>query len=335
MLRLPALGLGLWKAPKGEVGRAVTSSIRAGYRLLDGAAAYGNEAEVGEAIYESIAAKLCDRKDLVVVSKLFNTHHVWKEDASRPEAALKKTLSDLRLDYLDLYLMHWPFSFGQTELESIGGLRGPDGTPNPKLEFEIEFIATWKIMLEMREAGFVKEIGVCNFTVEQLKELLAAFPDKNDWPAVNQVELHPFLQQQELVVFCKERGIAMMAYSPLGSADSYSGKSFPKRGGGPFETPSGGAPLLQTEAVAQIGGKHGKTPAQVLLRWSHQSGLVPLPKSTNPERIAQNLASLDASWSLDDHDMDTLKGLDCGFRYGIGYAKGHYDCPNAPWFESA
>lgn len=325
---MPPVGLGLWKSAKGEVGAAVRSALETGYRLLDGAAAYGNEAEVGEALAAAIADGVVARDDVFVVSKLFNTHHVWKDDRSRPAAALAKTLADLRLERLDAWLMHWPFAFEQTDLGAIGGLRGPDGTPNPKLVLAVEFVETWREMVALQAAGMVRHLGVCNFTVEQLKALLAAFPQHP--PAINQVELHPYLAQPELVSYCEENGIRLMAYSPLGSGDSYSGASFPKRGSGRFETPSGGAPLLQNEVVAEVAARRGATAAQVLIRWGMQKGFASIPKSVKPERIEQNFRAA-SSIELSAEDMDALATLDCGFRYGIGYGPGHYDCPNAPW----
>jgi alcohol dehydrogenase (NADP+) len=237
---LPSVGLGLWKAQKaGEAKGAVIAALKAGYKLLDGAAAYGNEGEVGDGLHEAIAAGVVKREDVWVVSKLFNTHHVWQGDKSRPPAGMDKTLKDLRLDYLDLYLMHWPMAFQQTDLKAIGGLRLPCGTPNPKLVMQMEFVETWKCMLELRRAGKAKHLGVCNFTVDMLKELMAACPD--DVPEVNQVEMHPYLAQPELVYFCQAHSIKVMAYSPLGSGDSYSGSSFPAVGIGPFQSVHGTA----------------------------------------------------------------------------------------------
>ena len=173
----------------------------------------------------------------------------------------------------------------------------------------------------MKEAGLVAHLGVCNFTVEQLRKLAERYPDAT--PEVNQVELHPYLAQPELAAYCRQHGIALMAYSPLGSADSYSGRSFPAKGRGTHETPRGGATLLQNEVVGEIARRLGRTPAQVLLRWSLQSGFVPLPKSVNEERIRANADVV--SWELTADDMAKLAELDCGFRYSIGYRTGHYD----------
>ena len=164
-LTLPQVGLGLWKSKPGEVGEAVKTALRSGYQLLDGAAAYSNEIEVGEALAECIAQSIVMRDDVVVVSKLFNTHHVWQGDRSRPAAALAKTLADLQLEYLDLYLMHWPLAFEQTDMAAIGGLRLENGTPNPKLVMEFEYLGTWREMLALKRQGKARHLGVCNFTV--------------------------------------------------------------------------------------------------------------------------------------------------------------------------
>jgi len=298
-----------------------------GYRLLDGAAAYGNEAEVGDAMAELFEEGVVKREDLFVVSKCFQTHHVWKEDRSRVATACEKTLADLKLDYLDLYLIHWPFAFEQTDLGAIGGLRGPDGTPNPKLIFEEEFIETWAEMVKLQQAGKVKAIGVSNFTQKQIQDILDG--PTGVVPAVNQCELHPYLAQPELKAFCDSKGIKMMAYSPLGSGDSYSGTSFPAVGDGQFCTPSGGTTLLSNSVVKGIAAKLGKSAGQILIRWSLQRGHICIPKSTNPDRIKQNSEVLD--WSIPDPEMEQLAELNCEFRYGIGYTPGHYDCPNAPW----
>ena len=330
-LQLPPIGLGLWKSGPGEVHGAVKNALLFGCRLLDGAAAYGNEAEVGAAIAEAISERVVSREDLWVVSKLFNTHHVWGSDRSRPAEALDQTLRDLRLAFLDLFLMHWPVAFEQKDLSLLaGGLRLADGTPNPRLVMRVEFIETWREMLKLKRSGKVRHVGVSNFSLEMLQELLREFPD--DPPAVNQVELHPYLAQPELVDFCKKHGIALMAYSPLGSADSYSGRSFPAKGTGPFECPGGGSPLLQNALVQKIADGHGVTTAQVLIAWSAAQGVTPLPKSVQEHRISENLSALSAC-KLTENDLTELATLDCGFRYSIGYMAGLFDCPNAPWFR--
>jgi diketogulonate reductase-like aldo/keto reductase len=167
---MPTLGLGTFQATEpGEVARAVKAAVRAGYRLIDCAAGYGNQAEVGEALQELFAEGVVKREDLFIVSKLFQTHHVWEGDASRTAETLAQTLSELQLDYLDLYLMHWPFAFEQKKLEMPAGtpqpLRLPDGSPNPIWTIRMEYTATWAAMEAMVSTGKVKSIGVSNFTV--------------------------------------------------------------------------------------------------------------------------------------------------------------------------
>ena len=299
--------------------------------MLDGAAAYGNEREVGTAIAESLKERVVAREELWIVSKLFNTHHVWDGDTSRVPLALERTLADLGVEHLDLYLMHWPVAIEQTDLAPLGGLRLADGTPNPQLTMRMEYLDTWREMLKLKKAGKVRHLGVCNFNVEQLEALFAAFPDAADRPAVNQVELHPYLQQPELVAWCRAHGVSLMAYSPLGSGDSYSGASFPRVGSGPFETPHDGAPLLRNTLVRRVADRHGVTPAQVLIAWSVAQGFCCLPKSVQPHRIAENFEAPRAC-RLTAADLADLEQLDCGFRYGIGYMAGYFDCPNAPWF---
>eukprot|EP00041_Stephanoeca_diplocostata_P033630 m.1116423 g.1116423 ORF g.1116423 m.1116423 type:complete len:241 (-) comp24376_c0_seq2:3858-4580(-) len=192
-----------------------------------------------------------------------------------------------------------------------------------------EYMDTWDEMVKLYKSGKVKAIGVSNFTVKQLQDIIDG--PSGVIPAVNQCELHPYLQQPDLRAFCDKHGIKMMAYSPLGAGASYSGASFPQVGTGPFESPYGGTTLMQNPTLKSIADKLGKSQAQVLIRWSHQSGLICIPKSVTPERIVQNAAVLD--WEIPTEDMETIAKLDCGFRYGIGYGPGHFDCPNAPWYK--
>ena len=323
-LRIPQLGLGTWKAAPGEVGAAVSAAIAAGYRLIDCAAAYGNEAEVGEALRQAIDGGLVTRDELYVVGKCFQTHHVWEGEPDRPREALQQTLADLQLQKLDLYLMHWPFAFEQKDALDAsvwGPFRDAVGTPNPALTIEIEYLGTWRALQELHAEGLATDIGVSNCTAAQISEMLELGGTP---PAVNQVEFHPYLQQPELRAFCAEHGITMMGYSPLGSGDSYSGASFPV---------DMGCTLLENPAVLEVARRHGKSAAQVLIRFSLQSGFVCIPKSSRPARVAENFDVLD--FELTERDMQLLEILDRDFRYGIGYAPGHYDCANAPWTQAA
>eukprot|EP00811_Abedinium_folium_P000294 NODE_10269_length_1364_cov_28.817300.p1 GENE.NODE_10269_length_1364_cov_28.817300~~NODE_10269_length_1364_cov_28.817300.p1 ORF type:complete len:345 (-),score=86.13 NODE_10269_length_1364_cov_28.817300:220-1254(-) len=327
---IPSAGLGLWKSSPADADAAVSAALSCGVRLIDGAGGYENEVGVGVALSRAIGAGIVKREDIFVVSKLFNTMHVWEDDRSRPRLAIEQTLKDLQVGYVDLYLLHWPFAFQQVDLKAIGGLRISGTQLNPALVVKEEFLETYAEMVKFVQSGQVKALGVSNFSEAQLELLLERFPDFP--PVVNQVELHPYNSQPELAAYCTSKGIHLMAYSPLGSGDSVSGASFPARGTGPFENPHAGAPLLANEIVCGVAAKLGKSPAQVLIRWSLQRGYIPVSKSTRAERIMENSAVL--TWSIPDDDMAQLNSLDCRFRYGVGFRPGHYDTPNATWCQS-
>ncbi len=203
--QMPALGLGTWKSKPGGVYDAVRHAIRTGYRHIDCAAAYGNEAEIGKAFVDAFREGDVSRDELWITSKLWNNAHL-KEDV-RP--ALEQTLRDLNLDYLDLYLMHWPIA-----------LKPGVGFPASGNDFlfpeEIPVAVTWAAMEQCVTSGLTKHIGVSNFSIKKLKALNA---NSNIKVEVNQVELHPFLQQNSMLEFCQKENIVLTAYSPLGSSD--------------------------------------------------------------------------------------------------------------------
>eukprot|EP00756_Hemistasia_phaeocysticola_P007785 Hpha_TRINITY_DN14397_c0_g5::TRINITY_DN14397_c0_g5_i1::g.86646::m.86646/K00002/AKR1A1, adh; alcohol dehydrogenase (NADP+) len=308
---MPILGLGTFKAEKGAVAEAVKAAVRNGYRLIDCAAAYGNEAEIGEALAECFASGVVKREELFIVSKVFQTHHVWQGDPSRTQESLAKTLKDLRLDYIDLLLIHWPFAFEQKKLSFP--LRLEDGSPNPKLTVEMEYKGTWRVLESFVHDGRVRSIGVSNFTTEQLDDLRA---DCRIPPAVNQVEIHPYLSQPRLKAYCDAADIAVMAYSPLGSA-----------GGKP--PPQHGATLMSNPAVQRVGQEVGRTPAQVLIRWSIQKGFISIPKSQKAERVKQNGDVL--SWSLTPAQIAEIDKLNCDYRFFVSYLKKPHN--NTLWHD--
>ncbi|MGM0635100.1 MAG: aldo/keto reductase [Bacteroidota bacterium] len=290
--QMPVIGLGTWKSKPGKVKDAVISALETGYRHIDCAAVYNNEKEVGEAFAEVFSKGEINRKDVWITSKLWNNAHK-KEDVI---PAIKQTLSDLQLDYLDLYLIHWPVAF-RPDLEGF-----PESNDDFLSLEEVPIIETWNAMLEAKKQGLVKHIGVSNFSQKKLQDLL----DKSDdAPEMNQVELHPYLQQDDLLDFCQQNKIHLTAYSPLGSGDRSQ------------EMKADNEPsLLENKVVNQIAEKRNATPAQVLIQWSVKRGTAVIPKSTNPDRIAQNLAS--AEVDLTDEDMQELKDLDRHFRYVNG-----------------
>ena len=277
-MNMPQLGLGTWKTEPGEVGEAVKTALRLNYRHIDCAAVYGNEAEIGVALEEAFANGIVARADVWITSKLWNTSHAPAD--VRP--ALMQTLSDLRLDYLDLYLMHWPVV-----------LKKDAAMPLSAADFisldELPVADTWRAMEPLVGEGLCRRIGVSNFSVLKLEALLGAAQIP---PAANQIEMHPYLQQPAMLEFCAAHNVHLTAYAPLGSGD---------------------LSLLADATVVAIAERHACTPAQVLIHWAMQRGTSVIPKSSNPERIAQNLAAADVA--LSDDDMRELAALERAQRF--------------------
>jgi D-xylose reductase len=295
---LPAVGLGLWKIGRAEVGGLVEQAIRLGYRHLDSACDYGNEAEAGEGIARALASGLCRREDLWVTSKLWNTYHEPRH--ARP--AVERTLRDLRLDYLDLYLVHFPIALEYVPFETRyppGWFFDPDADRPAMRPARVPLAATWAAMEGLVDAGLVRRIGVCNYGVALPRETLATARIR---PAVLQVEMHPLLAQEKLLRFCREAGIAVTAFSPLG-APSYV----------PLGMATEADSLLLHPVVTGIAAAVGRTPAQVLLRWGVQRGTAVIPKTARLERLAENLAVFDFSLSPDE--MAAIAALDQGRRF--------------------
>ena len=286
--QMPILGLGTWKSEPNEVYEAVKAAVLLGYRHIDCAAAYGNEAEIGQALSECIQDGVVKRDELWITSKLWNDSHA----AGDVQPALEKTLGDLRLDALDLYLMHWPIAFrrGVAFPRSAGDLIGPD---------ELPISETWEGLEAAKDRGLCHHIGVSNFSVAKLESLLRTGRVK---PAVNQIELHPYLQQPSMLDFCRDAGILVTAYSPLGSLDR------------PDMLKAEGEPnLLEDPIVLEIAETNGATPAQVLISWSIHRGVSVIPKSVDPARLKENLVA--AEVPLSEEDLRRIAELDRGRRY--------------------
>lgn len=288
---MPALGLGTWKSAPGEVGAAVEEALRIGYRHFDCAAIYGNEAEIGEALARGMANGLATREELWITSKLWNDRHA-PEDV-RP--ALEQTLADLRLDHLDLYLVHWPVAL-------VKGILVPDKAEHMIPLEDLPLSATWQGMEAVADAGLARHIGVSNFSLAKLDGVLSG---ARIAPAMNQVEMHPYLQQQALVDGCRERGVATTAYSPLGSRD----RSEKLRS---EDEPN----LLEDGTIADIAARNDATPAQVLIAWALQRGTAVIPKSVHPERLRQNFDAADLT--LAEADMRELTALERATRLITG-----------------
>jgi alcohol dehydrogenase (NADP+) len=305
---IPKLGLGTLMIPKGVVENVIKEAVRTGYRLIDCAPSYRNEKGVGQALHDLMENDEVEREELFIVSKIFNTHHVYNGE-DRPRESLLQTLEDLQLKQLDLLLMHWPHGFVE---KNPPRLRDKKGRPNPNLQIVEEYLETWKSMERLKAEGLVKYIGVSNFKREQIEKLLQAGLSK---PIVNQVELHPYLQQPDLVQYCEEQGIQLMAYSPLGSKASQA-----KNAACP---PDIGTTLMENPVILDMAKRHDKSVAQVLIRWSLRRGFVCIPRSTKAPRILENFQTYD--WELDGQAMHELWSLDRGFRYSTGYVPGHFD----------
>ncbi len=289
--RMPALGLGTWKSEPGEVYDAIRNAIEIGYRHFDCAFIYQNEDEIGKALKDAIKAGDVKRSELWITSKLWNNAHLKKD--VRP--ALLNTLDDLGLDYLDLYLMHWPVVLRPRIIMPSKGsdFLSPEEAPLSE---------TWMAMENCRKEGFVRHLGVSNFSIKKVERLTRETLLK---PEVNQVEGHPLLQQNDLLKYCRDHGIVLTAYSPMGSPDRkplFKGENEPS--------------LLENPVIVNIAKSHGYTPGQVLVTWAIQRGTSVIPKSVNPARMKQNFEA--SSLTLPESDMDKIAALDKHYRYVTG-----------------
>lgn len=253
---IPQIGFGVWQVPDEVVTDATLTAFEAGYRHVDTAALYYNERGVGEAI----ARSGLPRDDIFVTTKVWNTDHGY----DRTMAAMDKSLGLLGLDYVDLYLIHWPSP-------ATGDL-----------------VETWRAVLALQEQGRTRSVGVSNFHVPHLQRIIDEF---GVLPVLDQVELHPWLPQTEVRAFNAAHGILTESWSPLAS---------------------GG--LVDEPVLARIGARYGKSPAQVMIRWHLQQGLVVLPKSVTPARIRENIDVFD--FALDADDLAAIAGLETGHRTG-------------------
>lgn len=282
---IPVVGLGTWKSKPGEVQAAVEAAIDAGYRHIDCAYVYGNEKEIGEALKKKIDEGV-DRKELFITSKLWNTKHAVAD--VRP--ALLQTLKDLQLDYLDLYLIHWPIAW------QPGNVVFPRDDSGALIYSDIHYKETWPEMEKAVDDGLIRSIGLSNFNSQQIDEVVNMARIQ---PTMLQVEVHPYLVQNELINHCKKHNMLVTAFSPLGSPDR------------PWAKP--GEPLLlEDPKLIEMGKKYNKSPAQVCIRYQVQRGLSVIPKSAQPERIKQNADVFD--FELSEEDMKVIESFNRPWR---------------------
>lgn len=256
--KIPCIGYGTYKVNGEEAVSVIKAAIDAGYRHIDTATFYGNEVEVGKAIHECGVA----REELFITSKVWKTERGYEST----KKSFLKTLEDMQLEYLDLYLIHWPASFCQYE------------------NWEEINLETWRAMTELYKEGKIKAIGVSNFHVHHLEALMRTEVK----PMVNQLEYHPGEMQEETVEYCKEHGILVEAWSPLGRGR-----------------------IFENELLLQLAEKYGKTLPQICLRWELQNGIIPLPKTMSEKRMKENLDIFD--FEISKEDMKVLNTMEkCG-----------------------
>ncbi len=295
---MPAVGLGLWKIDRPDAAQAVVDAVEAGYRHLASASDYANEAEVGEGIAAALAAGHCAREDLWVTSKLWNTYH-RKEHV---RAACEKTLEDLGLDYLDLYLIHFPIAMRYVPISERyppEWFYDPDG-PSPRMEpIRVPLSETWKAMEALVDEGLTRRIGVCNYNTALIHDLVAY---ARIAPAMLQVESHPYLTQEPLLRLASDYGIPVTAFSPLGAL-SYR----------ELDMSEEDENVLESAVVRDIAAAHGKSPAQVVLRWGVQRGTAVIPKTSRVERLAENIDIFD--FTLTDAEMSAIAAMNRDRRF--------------------
>ncbi|HEX3997582.1 MAG TPA: aldo/keto reductase, partial [Pirellulales bacterium] len=297
-LEVPLVGLGLWKIAIDDAPRIIAQAVADGYRHLDSACDYGNEPAVGAGLASVLRSKTVRREQLWVTSKLWNTYH----EPQHVRPAIERTLRDLGLDYLDLYLIHFPVAqaFVPFEERYPPGWSADPGHPERGIRpIRVPVAETWGAMEEIVRAGLTRTIGVSNFGVSLLRDLLSYAAIR---PAMLQVELHPFLAQEKLLRFCREERIGVTGFSPLG-AGSYVPLGMAK----PEDS------VLGQPVVRQIAESHGRSPAQIVLRWGVGRGTAVIPKTSRPERLRENLAIFD--FELTPDEMRSISALDRHHRY--------------------
>lgn len=292
---MPALGLGTWKSAKGEIYKTIRTALEIGYMHFDCAFIYDNEREIGQAFTDALKNNEVKREDLWITSKLWNNRH-RTEDA---QPAIEKSLRLLQLDYLDLYLIHWPVAL-------IRSVNYPQRAEDMISLNELPLSETWQAMIDMKAKGLTRHIGLSNFSIDKINTLK---DETGVMPEALQVELQPFLQQKPLLDFTQQNNIALTGFCPLGSADRPASRIQPNE-----------PKLFENETILAIAQEKDCTPAQVMLAWAVNRGTSVIPKSVHEGRLKENLAAADIVLSTEQ--MDRMASVDQHYRF----IKGDFWC---------
>lgn len=302
-LHMPSVGLGTWQSPKDEVRVAVRAALDAGYRHIDTVYTDLNEDAIGEVLQEYIKSGKVKREELFIVTKLPMIHM----EPTLVKGSIEMSLKKLQLDYVDLYLIHFPVQFAYEGPVTEAGLL--------KVAEKTDLIGTWKAMEELVDLGLTKSIGVSNFNISQIERICKIAKHK---PVINQVECHIYLPQNELFDACKKLGLAVTAYAPLGSPGRIKqlrGKDDPV--------------VLEDPVIRKIAKRYSKSTAHILLRNLLQRGIIVIPKSVTPHRIRSNIQVFD--FSLKKEEMDEIAGIKTKTRFFGAMTSSFLDHPERPW----
>ncbi|CAA7391297.1 unnamed protein product [Spirodela intermedia] len=286
--KMPIIGLGVWRMEGKSIRDLVLSSIKIGYRHFDCAADYKNEAEVGDALAEAFETGLVKREELFITSKL------WNSDHGHVLGACKDSLTKLRLDYLDLYLVHFPVAIKHTGVGNTSSALDENGVL--EIDTTVSLETTWHAMEELVELGLSRSIGISNYDIFLTRDCLAYAKIR---PAVNQIETHPYFQRESLVKFCQKHGVSVTAHTPLGGSTA-NAELF------------GSVSCLDDPVIQGFAEKYKKTPAQFVLRWGIQRNIVIIPKTAKLGRLQENFDVFD--FEISAEDMEKMKALDRKYR---------------------